>query len=52
MTDSVLKADIVLPAATTTEVDGTFTNLEGRISPIIGEVLGPTTFQVQLEKNR
>ena len=33
-TDSVLQADIVLPAATTTEIDGSFTNLEGRISPI------------------
>jgi len=43
MTDSILKADIVLPAATTTEVDGTFTNLEGRISPIRRSVTPPGT---------
>ena len=43
VTDSVLQADIVLPAATTTEIDGTFTNLEGRISPIRRSVTPPGT---------
>ncbi len=42
-TDSVRHADIVLPAATTTEVDGTFTNLEGRVSPIRRSVTPPGT---------
>ena len=42
-TDSVLQADIVLPAATTTEIDGSFTNLEGRISPIRKSVTPPGT---------
>ena len=41
--DSVLQADIVLPAATTTEIDGSFTNLEGRISPIRKSVTPPGT---------
>ena len=41
--DSVLHADIVLPAATTTEIDGSFTNLEGRISPIRKSVTPPGT---------
>ena len=43
VTDSVRHADIVLPAATTTEVDGTFTNLEGRVSPIRRSVTPPGT---------
>jgi len=42
-TDSVLQADIVLPAAATTEIDGSFTNLEGRISPIRKSVTPPGT---------
>ena len=42
-TDSVRQADIILPAATTTEIDGTFTNLEGRISPIRRSVTPPGT---------
>jgi NADH-quinone oxidoreductase subunit G len=43
LTDSLLKADVVLPAATTTEIDGSFTNLEGRISPIRRSVTPPGT---------
>ena len=42
-TDSVVHADIVLPAATATEIDGSFTNLEGRISPIRKSVTPPGT---------
>ncbi len=37
-------ADVVFPAAATaTEVDGTFTNLEGRLSPITRKVTAPGT---------
>ena len=43
LTESVLQSDIVLPAATTTEIDGTFTNLESRISPIMRSVTPPGT---------
>ena len=42
-TDSVLQADIVLPAATTRELDGSVTYLEGRISPIRKSVTPPGT---------
>ena len=42
-TDSVLQADIVLAAATATEIEGSFTNLEGRISPIRKSVTPPGT---------
>ena len=42
--DSVtLAADIVLPAAGPTECDGTFTNLEGRVSPMSRKVTPPGT---------
>ena len=40
---SSLAADIVLPAAGPTECDGTFTNLEGRISPMSRKVTPPGT---------
>ena len=38
-----LAADIVLPAAGPTECDGTFTNLEGRVSPMSRKVTPPGT---------
>ena len=41
--DSVERAHIVLPAAAPTETDGTFTNLEGRLSPIRQKVTPPGT---------
>ncbi|MDE0160564.1 MAG: NADH-quinone oxidoreductase subunit NuoG [Acidimicrobiaceae bacterium] len=40
---STLAADIVLPAAGPTECDGTFTNLEGRVSPMSRKVTPPGT---------
>ena len=40
---SSLAADIVLPAAGPTECDGTFTNLEGRVSPMSRKVTPPGT---------
>ena len=40
---SALAADIVLPAAGPTECDGTFTNLEGRVSPMSRKVTPPGT---------
>ena len=40
---SSLAADIVLPAAGPTECDGTFTNLEGRVSPMRRKVTPPGT---------
>ena len=44
MNDSAsLAADIVLPAAGPTECDGTFTNLEGRVSPMSRKVTPPGT---------
>ncbi|MDH3705436.1 MAG: NADH-quinone oxidoreductase subunit NuoG [Acidimicrobiia bacterium] len=42
-TDSVAAAHVVLPAATTTEVPGTFTNLEGRLSALAQKVTPPGT---------
>ncbi len=42
-TDSVAAADIVLAAAATTEVAGTFTNLEGRLSALAQKVTPPGT---------
>ncbi len=42
-TDTTSQADIVLPAAGPTEIDGTFTNLEGRISLISRKVSPPGT---------
>jgi NADH-quinone oxidoreductase subunit G len=41
--DSVLAADIVLPAAGFTEVDGTTTNLEGRLTVVNQKVTAPGT---------
>ena len=38
-----LAADIVLPAAGPTECDGTFTNVEGRVSPMSRKVTPPGT---------
>ncbi len=40
---SALAADVVLPAAGPTECDGTFTNLEGRVSPMNRRVTPPGT---------
>ena len=40
---SSLAAEIVLPAAGPTECDGTFTNLEGRVSPMSRKVTPPGT---------
>jgi len=42
-TPSVARADVVLPAAGPTEVDGTFTNLEGRVSLVVRKVTAPGT---------
>ncbi|NNF55938.1 MAG: NADH-quinone oxidoreductase subunit NuoG [Acidimicrobiales bacterium] len=41
MTASTGRADVVLPAAMFGEVDGTFLNLEGRISPVQAKVTSP-----------
>ncbi len=41
MNDSVNAADIVLPAAMSGEVDGSFVNLEGRLSPLQAKVTPP-----------
>ena len=44
LNDSVsLAAEVVLPAAGPTETDGTFTNLEGRVSPLSRKVTPPGT---------
>ncbi len=40
-TASTARADIVLPAAAWGEVDGTFCNLEGRLSPLSAKVTSP-----------
>ena len=40
---TLARADIVLPAAMATEVDGTFTNLEGRVSVVEQKVTPPGT---------
>jgi NADH-quinone oxidoreductase subunit G len=42
-TGTVASADVVLPAAGPTEVDGTFTNLEGRVSRVARKVTSPGT---------
>ena len=42
-TPSVRQADIVLPAAGFAEVDGTTTNIEGRVSPVVQKVTPPGT---------
>ncbi|MFT7601848.1 MAG: NADH-quinone oxidoreductase subunit G [Acidimicrobiales bacterium] len=41
MTDSCRRADIVVPAAGFGEVDGTFMNFEGRLSPLRAQVTPP-----------
>jgi NADH-quinone oxidoreductase subunit G len=41
MTSSTQRADVILPAAMFGEVDGTFLNLEGRISPVRAKVTAP-----------
>jgi NADH-quinone oxidoreductase subunit G len=41
MTASTSRADIILPAAMFGEVDGTFMNLEGRLSPVRAKVTPP-----------
>lgn len=45
LTDSTAKADIVLPAAGFGEVDGTTTNLEGRVSRVVQRVAAPGSAQ-------
>ncbi len=40
-TASTARADVVLPAAAWGEVDGTFCNLEGRLSPLAAKVTAP-----------
>ena len=42
-TPTAARADVVLPAAGPTEVDGTFTNLEGRVSRVVRKVTSPGT---------
>ena len=42
-TPTVARADVVLPAAAPTEVDGSFTNLEGRVSVVSRKVTPPGT---------
>jgi predicted molibdopterin-dependent oxidoreductase YjgC len=41
MTQSTQRADVILPAAMFGEVDGTFFNLEGRVSPVRAKVTAP-----------
>ncbi len=41
LTASTDRADVILPAAMFGEVDGTFMNLEGRISPVQAKVTSP-----------
>ena len=43
LTGSVEAADVVLPAAGYAEVDGTTTNLEGRVSTVVQRVTSPGT---------
>ncbi|MGY6502674.1 MAG: NADH-quinone oxidoreductase subunit NuoG [Acidimicrobiales bacterium] len=43
VTDSVAKADVVLPVAGFAECDGTTTNLEGRVSRVAKRVTAPGT---------
>ncbi|MGI9605253.1 MAG: NADH-quinone oxidoreductase subunit NuoG [Acidimicrobiales bacterium] len=44
LNESSMQADVVFPAAATaTEIDGTFTNVEGRVSPIARKVTSPGT---------
>jgi NADH-quinone oxidoreductase subunit G len=45
LTESVKQADVVLPAAGFAEVDGTTTNLEGRVSTVARNVTPPGTAQ-------
>jgi NADH-quinone oxidoreductase subunit G len=45
LTESVKQADVVLPAAGFAEVDGTTTNLEGRVSTVAQKVTPPGTAQ-------
>ncbi len=45
LTDSVKQADVVLPVAGYAEVDGTTTNLEGRVSTVSRTVTAPGTAQ-------
>jgi len=45
LTESVKQADVVLPAAGFAEVDGTTTNIEGRVSTVARKVTGPGTAQ-------
>lgn len=45
LTESVRQADVVLPAAGYAEVDGTTTNLEGRVSNLARKVTPPGTSQ-------
>ncbi|MBI04099.1 MAG: NADH dehydrogenase (quinone) subunit G [Acidimicrobiaceae bacterium] len=42
-TPTAAQADVVLPAAAPTEVDGSFTNLEGRVSVVSRKVTPPGT---------
>ena len=42
-TEALVDVDVVLAAAAPTEVDGSFTNLEGRVSPIRKNVTPPGT---------
>jgi NADH-quinone oxidoreductase subunit G len=45
VTDSVAKADVVLPAAGFAETEGTTTNIEGRVSRVAQRVTAPGTAQ-------
>jgi NADH-quinone oxidoreductase subunit G len=45
LTESVKQADVVLPAAGYAEIDGTTTNLEGRVSTVSQKVTAPGTAQ-------
>jgi NADH-quinone oxidoreductase subunit G len=45
LTESVRQADVVVPAAGYAEVDGTTTNLEGRVSTLAQQVTPPGTAQ-------
>ncbi|MDP1820911.1 MAG: NADH-quinone oxidoreductase subunit NuoG, partial [Acidimicrobiales bacterium] len=43
LTDSVAQADVVLAAAGFAEVDGTHTNIEGRVSTVVRKITPPGT---------
>ncbi len=51
-TDSVQAAEVILPAAGFAEVEGTTTNLEGRVSAVHAKVTAPGTARRRLDHRR